>query len=303
MYTILQKLESIENKIHLLYPSNIDYRGSSKLRRTNSFTSLPLLRKKQEDGDAQVVDVKEFMNLNAKWWKYSPNEKKIRMTPGGLLYFPTNYMTTYTLEEIGNDMNIIELNQHCISINGQPSTTEGKDTTLNKNMNEEGVTTLQRGYLIFLLPIKKAFQFFNTFKSRHMMSIEFVNVKEEKFELKTNNSWKDAVKKQRIWLTCNIKADGDISFPTNQPNRPILLEEELSSNLNRNMLQFNNYIFCELHEFACITIITSEVGLDDDKVYQGFTPEFVQLAKSKQQLSLPQQVTAHLKQMHTSPPT
>lgn len=295
MYTILQKLESIENKI-----LSVEYRGS-ELRRTTSFTSPAMLRKKYEDEDARVVDADKFMSFNAQWWKNSPNETRYRMTPGGLYNFPTNYMTLYTLEKVGNDRNIVELNQHCISLEGQPSTMAGENTRLDAN--DTNALTLQRGYIVFLLPVKKAWQFFKTFKN-HMMSIEFVDMDEGMFKLETNDLWKAAVKtnpgkEERIWVTCEIE-DGNVSFPTNSPNMPGQMQE-YSSDLNHETFQFNHYIFCDLHEFACITIITSEVGLDDDRVDQSVTlPDFVHLAKSKQELSLPRQVLAHMKPSTTT---
>ena len=294
MYSILQKLESIEQII------SVNYRGS--IRRTASLTSLPLLREK-EDEDAQLVDADEFMKFNAQWWKNSPNETRVVMTPGGLLRLPTNYMTLYTLEEVGNDRNIVELNQHCISIQGQPSTIQGEDTRLDRNDTNLTDLTVQRGYIVFLLPVEKAWNFFNTFEN-HMMSIEFVDLDENKFKLETNDLWRISLKtnpsngtknNERIWLTCNIEHGGDhVSFPTNNPNRPGQMTE-MSSNLNQRCFQFNNYIFCELHKFACITIITSEVGLDDDEIDKRVTlPDFIQLAQNKQKLSLPQQVIKHI---------
>ena len=51
----------------------------------------------------QVVTADEFMQKNAHWWATTPNETAHRMTRGGLHVLPTNFMTDYTLQGIGND--------------------------------------------------------------------------------------------------------------------------------------------------------------------------------------------------------
>tara|TARA_B110000046_G_scaffold46685_1_gene51756 strand:+ start:170 stop:1099 length:930 start_codon:yes stop_codon:yes gene_type:complete len=274
--------------------------------------------------EAEIVDADAFMKFNALWWKNSPNETRQRMTKGGLLNFPTNYMTAYTLQEVedledledledvGDDRIIVELNQHCISLEGQSSTVKGVDTSLTRGSGVDASLTLQRGYLVFLLPKGKAMQFFGSFNqtcNNCMMAIEFVGDKEIEFE--RNIQWKEELEKdtttgrRHIWVTCTVEADGNVSFPTKSPNEPGQIDQS-SSDLNKEMFQFNNYIFCEREEFACITIITNEVGLDDETVHDTVQPlrtaptlpDFVTLASSNRNVSLPKQVTTHIQSLH-----
>ena len=248
MLEILSKLERIEAKVEAKYRGN-------------------------DDLDDRVVGADEFIQKNATWWATTPNERAKRMTRGGLMNLPTNFMTFYTLEEIGDDT-IKNLNENCISVDGQPSTVNGQNTRLDATM--ESTMTFQRGYLVVILPKTQSETLFDKLsRYPHMVALETCskNGHHIVYKKQRNQAWKEEVQKQksidgtaRIWVTAIIKENGNVEYPTNAPDEAGNLQQA-SSQINPQFLQFDHHTFANITEFGCIEIITHEVGSDDDRYY------------------------------------
>lgn len=247
MYLLLSKLDDIDKKIQLSY-------------------------KGETTQDCEIIDPYEFMKKNAEWWTSTPNEKALRMTPGGGLDFPTNFMTDYSLDDIGGDPDIVALNRKCISVEGQSSTVHGEDTTINSKGPSNSV---QRGYLCVLLPYEQAEQLFDNLNANctHMVSLELCEKinNDLKYRMRRNAKWKEEVKgcfgikSKPIWVTLR-KEDEKWEIITRNHDAPGLLGD-YSSKINKDYLQFNHYVFSDVTKFGLVTIITHEVGLDDDTRY------------------------------------
>lgn len=262
----------------------------------------------------QIVDPRNFVERNAEWWRDTPNEK--RLIPGYEDYVPSNFMTLYTLDEIENP-NIVELNQYCISVQGQLSTIYGEDTSPDAQINEDSFT-LQRAYLCVILPLEIAESIFETLEKSDelMVALEHCinNDNKSNFTIKTNEAWKKESKRRQggrdsIWLTAVIDEYNNIKFPTRQPNRVGCFDQFTCDKKNK-YLQFNDSTITETKEFGMITLITHKVGLDDSidikdkicndmlnqkKITQNYGIEFATLQDKKYHISLSQMLITELK--------
>ena len=260
----------------------------------------------------QILTPVEFIRKNAEWWRDTPNEETYIMTPRGISYTPTNFMTVYTLNEIG-DSNIPELNQYCISCEGQQSTINGENTSPHVQYLEDSFT-IQRAYLSVILPFETAELIFKSFEKSDelMVSLEHcIDIDDNiRFMIKTNKAWKQESERSQggrdsIWLTAVIDKDYNIKYPTRAHNKVGLFKQS-SSHINNNYLQFNEYTFAETKGFGLITLITHKAGLDDDKntliqtsfkkkLKQCFNIEMATPQDKKHHISLPQMLTTRIK--------
>ena len=117
---------------------NLYNKYGKKLRKSRS-------KKNKKLKKSGIVSGNDIIKYNANWWKNTPNETYTREDGYS---FPTNELTAYTLSEIGNDLNIVKLNQYCISLQGQPSTVSGENTTLGKSSE---TYVYQREYLNIMI--------------------------------------------------------------------------------------------------------------------------------------------------------
>ena len=262
----------------------------------------------------QIVNPRNFVERNAEWWRDTPNEK--RLIPGYEDYVPSNFMTLYTLDEI-KDPNIVELNQYCISVMGQPSTIFGENTHPNAEIHEDSFT-LQREFLCVILPLEIAESIFETLEKSDglMVALEHCIDKDDNinFTIKTNKAWKQESERRHggrgsIWLTAVIDEYNNIEFPTREHNTGGCFEQ-FTADKNNKYLQFNDHTVTETKKFGLITVITRKVGLDDpidvrDKICNDmlnpknithlYDIEFASLQDKKDHISLSQTLITKLK--------
>ena len=201
-----------------------------------------------------IIDSEEILKLNSEWWN-SPQKRNTQMK----IYehtdvkFPTNYLTTYTYDEIGIP-EISELNKYCISLNGQPSTVEGIDTSISYNKLEPKII-FQREYLTFAMQNKHLAHFMYHFQPKRqcMIIIETINTK----NLIPTKIWYNSFTNQfintddDIWLTANQYETNEISYPTILPLK-YGYYTDFKSDIDNNFIQFDYNTFSDINNFTII---------------------------------------------------
>lgn len=230
----------------------------------------------------KIISGEEIIKLNSEWWNNpSKRNTKVRRYNHTKTKFPTNYLTTYSYDEIDIPL-VSELNKYCISNDGQVSTCQGIDTSPDRNKVEHNFV-FQREYLIILILNKQLVHFMKSFQPKRscMIILEHANTKNtatlwtndfsEKYKYTRSDDGK-----QYIWLTATQNESGIMTYPANSPLRPGDYQDLLGSGKD-NLIQFDSNTFSEIDNFTIITLIRPEVGLSDD-------PEFVKEFKDSRLL-------------------
>ena len=211
-----------------------------------------------------------ILNKNSWWWRNTPNETYYREDIG--MNFPTNLLTAYTLDDIGGSKDIVLLNQYVISTEGQPSTLQGEDTTIDKKDDMKYV--FQREYLVLVMPKIMGKNFFKNFnpKRKCIKIIEEYDYVDNKIKssLKYNDFARDFIETRhkipKIWVTATKSySDGEIEYITNAPLNAEYYKD-LTYKDGRNLI-FNVDNKSPIENFVVIELIRPEIGLNDDPTF------------------------------------
>jgi hypothetical protein len=202
----------------------------------------------------------EILKYNAVWWKNTPNETYTRDDGYD---FPTNQLTAYTLNEIGNDINIVTLNQYCISLEGQPSSIKGENTLPGARPTNY---VYQREYLTIMIPKTKARDFIQYFNSKCLLVVEEYELKRCRLFTKTslNENAKRFITpgKNSIWLTATQNQYfKDTRFITNLPITPGAYNN--LTIVDSIFFRVTDKVIGSLDDFVTICLVNPNVGLSD----------------------------------------
>lgn len=214
--------------------------------------------------------VQNILSKNAWWWRTTPNETYYREDVNHS--FPTNELTSYTLDEIGGSNDIVLLNQYVISLEGQPSTIDGEDTTIGRKGDEEYV--FQREYLVLMMPKVMGENFFNNFNSKRkcIKLIEEYDFVDGKIisNYRINDFGKNFIELGSrgidiIWVTATKNNFGEINYITAVPLDAKNYEQYTFKD-KRNIF-FNEDNKSPVENFVIIELIRPEVGLNDNPIF------------------------------------
>ena len=221
-----------------------------------------------------------ILNKNAWWWRTTPNQ--VYYNEDNNTNFPTNDLTAYTLDEIGDSKNIVLLNQYVISVEGQPSTIEGEDTSINKKDIENYV--FQREYLTLIMPKNMGKKFFYNFKPKRecikiIEEYDFVD-NEIKSNIMTNDFVKDFMdinttgdeRTHMVWITATQNKFEQINYTAIHGLNGDYYKDLIYKDGRH--LFFNECNKSPIENFVSITLIRPEIGLNDDpKLIEKFKKE------------------------------
>ena len=237
-----------------------------------------------------ILDPEQAIALNGWWWNHTPNETYDKvMWDGETMSWPTNRLTVYTLEQIGNNALIPEINNYCVTLQGQPSTLSGEDTRPDAEFDESVLNYApQRGYLDILLPTERALALLEHFHPSSPLAIVYRHYGDS---VKYNDVAKNLITgrgaKKHIWLTRSLQVNGDdMSLIAAQDATNVWLDPQdiigPFDDVDTERSGFTSltpHLKLQLEGLTYMTFITSEVGLDDPpEAVTGFLatdPEFM----------------------------